>query len=135
MDEENDNVNNSKKSETGKQSPSAKEINVGRTLHSILDGTILTRDNMIKSLPFLFFVTGLLVIYIGNTYYSERKIRRIDEVKKDLKELRYEYITAKSELMNYSRQSEIAKRLFETGVKESTVPPIKIFINEQQDKK
>ncbi|MCD4679776.1 MAG: hypothetical protein K8S00_05250 [Bacteroidales bacterium] len=91
--------------------------------HNILDGTILTSDNSIKLLPFVFYLSFLAVLYIGNTYYAEKTAREIEEIKTELKELRYEHIAAKSELMFQSKQSEVAKNLEVIGLKESTTPP------------
>lgn len=105
----------------------------GRFLTSILDGTILTKEATLKLLPFAFFLTFLAIIYIANTYYAEKTVRRIDVITREMKEIRYERVTAKSRRMFYTKQSEIAKRLDTTGIKESTEPPVKIFINEENE--
>jgi len=94
-------------------------------IFSFFNGNILTRDRVVKTLPFLFFLTMLAVIYITNSYYAERTIRNIEKTKTDLKELR----TVKSEMMFKSKQSEIAVKLIPYGIKESVIPPIKIFIS------
>ncbi len=99
---------------------------------SIINGTFLTKDNMLKSVPYFFFLTFLAIIYIANTYYAEKMVRITDRTKHDLKELRYEHITTKSQLMLLSKQSEVLKRLIGTGLKESVVPPEKIFIKTDQ---
>jgi hypothetical protein len=44
-----------------------------------------------------------------------------------LKELRYHYITAKSELMYQGRQSEVATRAGHYGLRETMHPPYKIM--------
>jgi len=54
-------------------------------------------------------------------------VRMNDRTARELKELRYEHITIKSQLMTLSKQSEVAKRLVGTGIQESVVPPEKIF--------
>jgi ABC-type transport system involved in cytochrome bd biosynthesis fused ATPase/permease subunit len=94
----------------------------------LLGGTFLTRDKAVSLLPFLFFLTFLAIFYIANTYLAEKTIREIAKVKKEVKEFRYEYITTKSELMFYSKQTQVAKSLESTGIKESTKPPQKIII-------
>ncbi len=112
-----------------------KSWSLGRILQSILDGTFLTRENFIRSIPFLFFLAFLAIIYIANTYYAEKTVKSIDRAKKELKELRYEHITVKSELMYLSKQSEVARRLAETGMKPSTVPPVKIVPQPEKNEK
>ena len=96
--------------------------------HNILDGTILTSDNSIRLLPFILYLTFLAILYIGNTYYAEKTVREIENIKTGLKELRYEYIATKAELMFQSKQTEVAKNLEAIGLKESTTPPQKIYI-------
>ena len=113
--------------------PKQKESRLGISLRSILDGSILTRDAVVKMLPFGLYLAFLIVDYIGNSYYSEKIIRKTSKVRNELKELEYEYISSKSDLMDISKQSEVAIRLdsLKTGLKESLVPPIKIFENIQ----
>jgi hypothetical protein len=103
----------------------------GRFLTSILDGTILTKEATLRLLPFAFFMTFLAILYIANTYYAEKTVRKIDAITREMKEIRYEKVTAKSRRMFYTKQSEIAKRLDTTGIKETTEPPVKIFVNEE----
>ncbi|MCK4361198.1 MAG: hypothetical protein KAV70_05595 [Bacteroidales bacterium] len=99
-----------------------------KSLQQLLGGTFLIRDKAVSLLPFLFFLTFLATFYIANTYLAEKTIREIAKVKKEVKEFRYEYITTKSELMFYSKQTQVAKSLESTGIKESTKPPQKIII-------
>lgn len=97
------------------------------SIQSILGGSFLTKEKTAKHLPFLLFLAFLAIIYIGNSYYAEKKIRRIEKLQKELKELRYEHISTKSQLMQNSRQSKVSRSLANKGIKESTVPPGKIF--------
>lgn len=115
----------------------AKESKLGISLRSILDGSLLTRESVVRLLPFGIYLAFLVVAYIGNSYYSEKIIRRTNKVRNELKELEYEYISVKSDLMQISKQSEVAVRLdsLKTGLKESVVPPLKIFEKVQSSKK
>ncbi|MHC1705957.1 MAG: FtsL-like putative cell division protein [Bacteroidales bacterium] len=103
-----------------------RDWSLGRIFQSIMAGTFLTRENVIRSIPFLFFLAFLGLVYIANTYYAEKTVRAIDQTKRQLKELRYEHITAKSELMYLSKQSEVTKRMEGSGLKPTIVPPFKI---------
>lgn len=99
----------------------------GRMLQSVFDGTFLTRENVIRSIPYLFFLAFIGLVYIANTYYAEKTVRAIDHTKRELKELRYEHISVKSDLMYLSKQSEVSRRLESTGLKPTTSPPAKII--------
>ena len=112
-----------------------KGFSVLRGVQSVLDGTILIRGKVVKSLPFIFYVTFLVILYIANQYYSEKKIIEIEKIKKDIKELRSEYISTKSKLMDINRQSEVLKRAELYGIKESLIPPHKIFAERDTTKK
>ncbi len=95
---------------------------------------IFNRNQVVHNMPFILFLTLLVMGYIANSYYAERIIREIDKTKTDLKEKRAEYISTMSQLMYQSNQSELAKILQPYEIKESTEPPGKIFITEQKQK-
>lgn len=119
--------------ETNKKDESRKDSRSGRFagyLRTLLGGDFLTRKTAQKQAPFLFFLVFLAVIYIANSYYAEKKIRKIEDLQKEIKELRYEYVSLKSRLMQNSSQSAVARGLQEEGIVESTEPPKKIFVNE-----
>jgi Tfp pilus assembly protein PilP len=93
------------------------------------------RNQIVNAMPFILFITGLIMVYIANSYYAEGVIRDIDKIKVELKESRAEYISTMSRLMYQSKQSEVAKSLLPAGIKESTEPPKKIFYNPETGKK
>jgi len=126
-----------KKKKQRKQKPARQreESRVGKTIRSLLDGTILTREHAVRLLPFILFLAGLIVLYIANAYYAEKTIRQTNKTEKEIKELENEYLSTKSELMMTSKQSEVALLLDSTGVKESLVPPQKLFVKNTKESK
>ncbi|MBL0343378.1 MAG: hypothetical protein IPP71_22475 [Bacteroidetes bacterium] len=94
---------------------------------------IFTKDMAVKIMPYIFFLTLIALVYIANSYYAERTIRDIDRVTKELKTLRTEYITGKSELMFVSKQSEVAKAVAWQGIKESVEAPGKIIVSPKKE--
>jgi hypothetical protein len=103
-------------------------------LKSIIQGTILTRERVVNQLPFLFYVVVIAVLYIANSYNSDKVIIECTRIKKANEEYRYAYISTHSKLMNVSRQSELARKLATTGLKELKVPPRKITLKENNKK-
>jgi len=95
----------------------------------LLNGNILTRDSFLDHLPYLLFLAFLSLVYISNGFLAEQNIRNLNKVNTEIKELRSEYITIKSELMYKSKQSELAKIITERemGLLESFEPPKKII--------
>ena len=98
------------------------------SIGSVFSGTILTREKTIEQMPFLFFLVFMAICYISNGYYAEQKIREMNFITTELKELKSEYIISKSDLMFISKQSEVAKAAEPLGIKESVVPPKKILV-------
>lgn len=100
------------------------------SLKDFLDGSVLTRDKVVRQLPFVLFITFLLILYIGNRYQTEKVIRSGLQMQKDVRELRAESISLASELENISRQSQVLKMVNRRslGLVESTVPPIRIGV-------
>jgi hypothetical protein len=101
-----------------------------RSAFDVINGNFLTNKSSLKQAPFVLFLTIVALFYIANSYYAERKIRQINKINNELKELRSEYITSKSKLMFVSKQSEVAKTAEQMGlpIKESTTPPGKIIV-------
>ncbi len=97
-------------------------------MRGFLDGTLLTRDSVVIQLPFILFLTFLLILYIGNRYHAERMVRRIDLLEKEVNELRAEAISVASEYNRLNKPSEVFKLVEERGLglKEPTEPPIKL---------
>jgi hypothetical protein len=97
-------------------------------IKELLDGTILMREKVVKQLPFVIFLTVLGIIYIGNRFHAERMVRKINDIKTEVGNLRSEEITITSELMNISRPSEVADMVASKnlGLKESLEPPKKL---------
>ncbi len=101
---------------------------ISKLMLSIIDGSILKTENVVSGLPFLFFIMGLGICYIANSYYAEKTEISITKTTNDLKELRSEYITGKSDLMKKSKQSEVAKLAERSGLQESVEPPKKLIV-------
>jgi ABC-type transport system involved in cytochrome bd biosynthesis fused ATPase/permease subunit len=126
---------NAIKSEATEEAPARTRIKgVGGAIQNVLGGNFLRREGSVRLLPYFLFLTILIMFYIANTYYAEKKERDIQALRKSLKELRYEYITARSELMKESQQSEVAIKLTDTDIKESRVPPVKVINKGEKNK-
>lgn len=110
------------------QKPRKKGV-LAKGLSSVFSGTFLASDKTVQHLPFILFLALIAIFYIANGYYADDKIREVNKVSNQLKELRSEYISTKSELMFASKQSEVAKAAEQLGLTEPVVPPIKIEVD------
>lgn len=100
----------------------------------IFTGSLLTKTGVVRYLPFLLFIAFLTLVYIANGYVAEDTVRDLNKVSNELKEMRSEYITTKSDLMYQTKQSQIAviTEQKELGLKESFSPPKKIIVNQSK---
>lgn len=100
------------------------------SVKSIIDGSVLTRDRVVKQVPFIIFLTFLAILYIANRYHIERVVRDTVKIQREVEELRFESITTAADLMYISKQSEVARLVQEKklGLEELVKPPGKIII-------
>ena len=96
---------------------------------------IFNRNQVVRMMPFILFLSVLILFYIGNSYYAERTIREINNVKNEVKEKHAEFISTSSELSFRTKQSEVAKAIAPMNIKESTEPQKKIKVASGQTKK
>jgi len=102
---------------------------------NIVGGDLLSKRAVISNLPFLVFIAILAMFYISNTYYTEKTFKQIEKIKTELKELRYQSMTAKSKMLDSCKQTKIAKKVELLGIKGTTLPPYKIFYSKALLKK
>jgi len=101
---------------------------------ALLSGSLLTQDAVVKHLPYLLFLAFLGLVYIANGYLAESSVRKINKIQLEIKELRSEQISIKSELNNTIIESELKKIIVnrEMGLTESMVPPKKIVVESSE---
>ena len=90
------------------------------------------REDASKWLPFTLFVFVLVVIYISLQQYAERTVRNTEKLNREIKELRSEYLSTKAELMQESMQTDIAKKLEGSGLKELREPAFKLKMKNEK---
>jgi hypothetical protein len=87
-----------------------------KNFKSILGGTVLASEQVIKQLPFVVFLAFLGIGLITNRYWTEKTIRRMEMVRDSLKEYKAESVIHETELMYINRPSEVAKRVVERKI-------------------
>ncbi|MDX9847555.1 MAG: FtsL-like putative cell division protein [Tenuifilaceae bacterium] len=99
-----------------------------RGVFSLLDGSLLGKDNVTNQIPYVLFLAFLAIVYIANRYKYEKLVREGQQMQIEVKNLRAESITTASQLMFISKQSQVARMVQEKGLglEESVVPPKKI---------
>jgi hypothetical protein len=111
-----------------------KKSGVVKSLTTVFSGTFLSNETTLRHIPFILFLSFIAIFYIANGYWADDKIRQMNKINTQLKELRSEYISTKSDLMFISKQSEVAKSVEKMGLKEPIAPPLKIVVKDTLSK-
>jgi len=85
---------------------------------------------MFRNLPFIYFLSGLALLYIANAHYAERKVRQIDALKKEIEQMRWEFNSVKSDFLFKSTQSQLTKDVSTLKYADDPLPPKRIEIDE-----
>lgn len=89
-------------------------------------------QNWLNNLPLLLFIGLLGVLHVANNHTAENKIRRINALEHEIKELRWLYMTSKAELMYNSEQSEVEKMVNFMGLKSLSKPAYQIEVDKDE---
>lgn len=85
------------------------------------------------NLPFVCYLALLAVVYIFNSHASERSLRKMHAIEKEVKDYRWQYMNLKQELMYGSTQSQLTDNLKELELQPLGTMPKKLVI-EDKDK-
>lgn len=90
----------------------------------------LNSDLILGNLKMIGFLAGLAIIYIANSHYAERNVRRIQMLQKEIHELRWRYTSIQAEIMYNSRQSAMTEQLRDQGLRPLRDKPKKIVVKQ-----
>lgn len=121
-------VENNKRIEFIDAQAQPKNVRRKGSFRDIINGNILSRENVTNQIPYILFLAVLAIFYIGNRYKYEKLIRSEQTLQVEVKNLRAESITTASHLMFISKQSQVSRLIKEKGLdlEESVTPPKKI---------
>ncbi|WP_299820934.1 FtsL-like putative cell division protein [uncultured Pontibacter sp.] len=109
--------------------PSGRKFSIFKLLDKYTNVDALFEEGVpLKYLPYILFTTLITLFYIGNTHFAEKTIRRIDKIKVETEDLRADYTTLKSDYMEASKQSEVARNVEPLGLVESSSPPYQVIV-------
>lgn len=94
----------------------------------ILGGGILREDFIVKHTKMIILVVFLLFLYISNRYTCLIKLREIDRLQNQLKEVRHEAIQTSAILTGNTRPSQVEELVKKQGLdlERATSPPYKL---------
>ena len=72
------------------------------------------------------YIAFLAILCIANTHCSERFVRDLSLLEREVAQLNLKYTSLQAKYMKSIKQSEVAKRVEPLGLRESNYPPFKI---------
>ena len=117
-----------KKKKREKRAKKKRDSGFLKSLLQVVNGDVLTREFVIKNLPFLMFLSLILVAYIGYGYHVQKVAKDIRELEKEIGDLNAEEVTLRTDLSEVKRQKHVEKKLEKTGVRNTEDPIKKIAI-------
>ena len=81
-----------------------------------------------RNIPFIAFLIVLGVVYIANSHFAEKKVRKIERLKKEAQTLKWEYWSLQSQIMHGSTQSALTKKVAPYGLLEPSDSPKRIQV-------
>jgi hypothetical protein len=95
----------------------------------ILGGGILKEDFIVRHTKMIVLIVVLCFFYISNRYTCAIKIREIDRLQEQLKEVRVEAISISAQLTSETRPSQVEERVKRQGLnlEKAKTPPFKII--------
>lgn len=73
-------------------------------------------DWIFNNLKFVVFLVVMGVLYIAISHYTEKKVREIQLLQKEVVQMRWEYLSLKSDIMYEYKMSEVAKNVSNKGL-------------------
>ncbi len=99
-------------STAGKSSGKKSKVSISH----ILGGGILTEDFIVKQSKLLILIAILCILYISNRYACLKKISEIEDMNRQLRDVKYENLVISTELTTNSRQSQIEALVEDRGL-------------------
>lgn len=93
-----------------------------------LTGENFRSERIRKQYKLFCLIAALFFLYILSGYWSIRQQHRLTDVKKEMLDAKFEYLTVSAQFVNTTRPSQIAAALEQRGsnLQENTTPPVKL---------
>mgnify|MGYP001027583492 CR=1 FL=1 len=104
-----------------------KKWNAGKFLR----GNFLADERSAVHWPFLLYLGLLALISIYSAHSADRKVFRIAALQTELKELKSQYVSTRSQLMNATKLTVVGEKVAEQGLSQNEVAAHIIYRTEE----
>lgn len=109
-------------------------MEVKKGVLDILKGKFLISGDAPKNWLFIIFASFLAAVMISSSHSADQKVHRIAALNEEVRELRSEFVDARSDVQQLKLESTITKIVAEKGLLPSENPPQKIIVTSQTPK-
>jgi len=107
---------------------------IKNNIYSVLKGNFLINEDSFKNWRFILFIVGLMLLMISSSHSSDKKVMRIAELNKEIKELRAEFVDIRTTSMGLKLESTIRQKVISLELKPSEEPPQVIRVTHKKEK-
>jgi hypothetical protein len=93
----------------------------------------VTYSKVMSQIFFVVFLLGIGIFHVYNTHLAEDMVRRSNRLEMEIKELRWEYMSVKADLMKRSMYSDIKQTAESIGLISPPTPPAKIVVKRNEN--
>lgn len=102
---------------------SDEKVKIANPIKGVVSGELLFKTGVFQNLPFLLYVTLLMILYIAYGYYVDATVHKYSKEEKRSEELYSELQSLMEVYDQESLQSKIAVDVESVGLYESKYPP------------
>lgn len=102
---------------------SDEKVKIANPIKGVVSGELLFKTGVFQNLPFLLYVTLLMILYIAYGYYVDATVHQYSKEEKRSEELYSELQSLMEVYDQESLQSKIAVDVESVGLYESKYPP------------
>lgn len=99
---------------------------------NFFDLKFLSSDIILNNLIFVLFLGFLATIYIANAHYAEGNVRQIQILQKEVKNLRWHFMSLQAENMYNSKHSEMKESVKELELYPLSERPKRIVVDKDK---
>lgn len=103
---------------------------VKQTIYDVLKGKFLVDEDAPKNWRMLIFLAALALIMIGSSHSIDKKVQKIADLNKEMRELRNAFVATRSNLMKVKMESAIIEKMQDKGLYIPENPPQKIIVTQ-----
>ncbi|MGV6845756.1 MAG: FtsL-like putative cell division protein [Lutibacter sp.] len=101
---------------------------IKNNIYQFLQGKFLVSKESLKNWNFIVYVVFLLLVMIGSAHYADKEVMEMARLKKEIKELKAEFVDTRSLAMKLKLESNIKKNVSTMGLHPSEKPPVVIKV-------